>query len=279
MVVTAAFVRKLFRKRPEWSHKGDFGRLLVIGGSRTYTGSPALVSLAALRTGADWVDVFSPQRAADVAASFSPDLITYPQKGDFLNPWHLKEALELEGKCDAIVMGNGLGRRMETEAFIIKFLEKTSKPCVIDADAIHTMARKKQSVKNNFILTPHAHEFFILTGTRPTANANERAKIVRKAAKEFNCTILLKGHIDVISDGSWTEQNRTGNPFMTKAGTGDMLAGICGAMLAMGAKPFEAACAAAYINGLAGDIVAKKSGQSLLASDLLAEIQSAFKAR
>lgn len=277
MEVTKAFCKKFFPPRPDWSHKGDFGRLLVIAGSRTFSGSPALVALAAIKTGADWVDIFSPRRAADIAASFSPDMITHPQRGDFLNSWHLNEAFALEKRDDAVVIGNGLGRRVETEIFLGEFLRKAQKPCVIDADAIRALAKKELLIRQNVVLTPHAQEFFLLTDKQPTDNLSERQGMVQQFAKELHCTILLKGHIDIISDGRKTALSKTGNPFMAKAGTGDTLAGICGSLLARGAEPFEAACAAAWINGAAGDLAAKEYGESLMAQDVIANIHRVLK--
>lgn len=277
MLITKQFVKKLFPSRPAWSHKGDFGRLLVIAGSKTYTGSPALVGLAAIKTGTDWVDIFSPKRAADIAASFSPDLITHPQRGDFLNSWHLNEAHFLVKRNNAIVIGNGLGRRKETEIFITEFLKNTKKPCVVDADALHILAQKEFLIKQQFVLTPHSQEFFLLTDKQPTDNLSEREGMVQRFAKKLGCTILLKGNVDVISNGKKIATNKTGNPYMTKGGTGDTLAGICGALLARGAAPFDAACAAAWINGSAGDVAAKEFGESLMAENVLEEIHRVLK--
>ena len=277
MDITKPVVKKLSPPRPDWSHKGECGRLLVIGGNKSYTGSPALVALAAIKSGTDWVDIFSPKRPADIAASFSPDMITHPQRGDFLNSWHLQEAFYLEKRCSAVVIGNGLGRRKETEIFITEFLKKAEKPCVIDADAIQAVAKKEFLIKESFVLTPHSYEFFILTDTQPTANIGERVEIVEKFAKKLGCTILLKGHVDVISDGKKTALNKTGSPQMAKAGTGDTLAGICGALLARGAAPFEAACAAAWINGSAGELATKEFGESLMAQNIIENIHKVLK--
>jgi NAD(P)H-hydrate epimerase len=277
MEVTKRFVKKLYPKRPAWCRKGDCGRLLVVGGSRNYTGSPALVALAAIKAGADWVDVLSPSRPADIAASFSPDLITHPQRGDFLNSWHLKDAVSLSRKSSAVVIGNGLGRRKETEIFITEFLRKVSVPVVIDADAIHAVSKKEILLKNSFILTPHSYEFFLLTDKQPTDNIKERTGMVQRFALKLGSTILLKGNADIVSDGKRTGTNRTGNPFMSKGGTGDTLAGICGALLARGAEPFEAACAAAWINGAAGDLAAKEFGESMMAENILENIHRVLK--
>jgi NAD(P)H-hydrate epimerase len=275
--VTKAIIKKIYPKRNPWCRKGDFGKLLVIAGNNTYTGSPALVSLAALKSGTDWVDVFSPQRASDISAGFSPDIITHPQKGDFLNLWHLKQAVSLEKRDNAIVIGNGLGRRKETEKFIIEFLKKTKKPCVVDADAIKAIAQKEFVIKKNFVLTPHSYEFFLLTDKQPTDNIKQRQGLVQRFAKKLGCVILLKGHIDIISDGKNIAVNKTGHPCMSAAGTGDVLAGICGALLARGEEPFKAACSAAYINGKAGELAANKFGESLTAQDVVNDIYRALK--
>ena len=269
-------LRKLFPKRPDWSHKGDFGKLLVIAGSRSYTGAPVLTSLAALRTGADLVVVACPERAAS-AASLHPDLIVSPLKGDRFSGNHVKEVYNLSLDADAVVMGGGLGDHKDTWKAIINIMKKLQIPCVVDADAIRAATMDKTCLKPNFVLTPHSNEFLALTGEDPRKSPEDRMKIARMYAGRLGVTLLLKGHTDIITDGNRLSTNRTGNPFMTKGGTGETLSGICGSLLAMKANPFEAACAAAYINGAAGDLAAKRSGQGLLASDILAEIPNVIR--
>ena len=267
--ISRGFVRKAYPERPAWSHKGDFGRLLVVGGSRKYSGAPALAALAALRSGCDLVTVAAPERAANIIASFSPDLITEPITGNCLNNWHTRAVLEMTKQADAVVLGGGLGRRSETMTFVQNLLARLEKPCVIDADAIHAVSANKKLLKSSFILTPHSGEFLTLTDHEPSQSIRERLEQVRLFSSHLDCTILLKGHIDVISDGKSVALNRTGNPFMTKGGTGDSLAGICGALLAAGLEPFRAACSAAYLNGLAGELASRELGPGLLASDIL----------
>ena len=267
--IPRGFVKKSYPKRPAWSHKGDFGKLLVVGGSRKYSGSPALAGLAALRTGCDLVTVAAPERAANIIASFSPDLITEPVTGNCFNNWHTRSILEMTTQADAVVLGGGLGRRSETMTFVQNLLARLDKPCVIDADAIHAVAINKKVLKKTFILTPHSREFFILTGQESGQNLKERMEQTRLFSSHLGCTILLKGHIDAISDGKSLALNKTGTPFMTKGGTGDVLSGICGALLAMGLEPFRAACSAAYISGLAGDLTSKEFDSGMLASDML----------
>jgi len=139
------------------AHKGDFGHLLVIGGSKLYSGSPAFNALAAYRVGVDLVTVVAPQRAADIVAAFSPDLITYPVTGDFFNVDHLPEVEHLlEGKS-AVVIGGGMGREPETFQFIRRFLARRKLPVVVDADALYALAEGGGTFSDKeFVFTPHA---------------------------------------------------------------------------------------------------------------------------
>jgi len=271
--VNSSILKKVYKKRKPWCHKYDYGSLLIIGGSKHYSGSPAFNALAALKAGVDLTTVAAPERAANIVASFSPDLIAYPLKGDYLNKKHLKELLELTERKTAVVIGGGLTRRKEVVEAVIKYLEKIDIPAVIDADAIHAVAKKKEILRNkNFVLTPHTFEFKVLSEIEVGENLSERIEAVRETAKNLETTILLKGHVDVISNGKKTALNKTGSPLMTKGGMGDTLAGICGALLARGNNCFDSACAAAYINGLAGEMAAKKFGESVVASNILEEI-------
>jgi len=270
-------IKKIYKPREKWSHKGDFGSLLVIGGSKRYSGSPAFNALAAYRSGVDLVTIAAPKRAADIIASFSPDLITYPLEGDYLNESHLDDIFLLTQNSDAVTIGGGLERNEETLETVRKILKGLTISCVIDADAIHAVATDKKVLRENFIVTPHSNEFYVLTGKKPEPDVRKGVEIVKNAASELGCITLLKGHIDVISDGKQIATNKTGNPYMTVGGTGDTLTGICGALLARKVDPFEAACAACYINGLAGDLAAKKFGEGLMASDLINEIPNVIK--
>jgi NAD(P)H-hydrate epimerase len=273
--VNRAILAKMYKRRPQWSHKGNFGRVLVIGGSKKYSGSPAFNALAAIRAGADLVTVLAPRRAADIIATFSPDLITQPLAGDYVSGKYMGTMLELAEDHDAVVIGGGLERRPETLKVVAEFIAKNEVPCVIDADALHAI--KKLRLKPSHILTPHSHEFFELTGIDPVYDRDKRVKQVSDFASAKNCTVLLKGSFDIVSDGKDSFINMTGNPYMTKGGTGDTLAGICGAYLARGVKPLDAACAAAYVNGVAGTLAARRFGESLMASDLIEEIPRAIR--
>jgi NAD(P)H-hydrate epimerase len=275
-IVKQSILKQIYKPRPDWCHKGDFGHLLVIGGSRKYSGSPAFNALAAYRSGVDLVTVAAPRRAADIIASFSPDLITHPLDGDYFDDSHLKEVLELAKSANAVVVGGGLERYKSTLIAVRKFLKKIELPCVIDADAIHAI-KKKSIIKRNFVITPHSNEFFVLTGIQPETDIERRVAMVKNVATQLGCVIVLKGHIDVISDGMRTAINKTGNPYMTVGGTGDTLTGICGALLARGVDPFDASCAACFINGMAGDLAARRYDEGLMASDLIDEIPNVLK--
>lgn len=272
--INRSILKEVYKKREKWCHKYDFGSLLVIGGSKIYSGSPAFNALAAYRSGVDLVTIVAPERAANIIATFSPDLITYPVKGDYFEPKHLKEVIELinSSKFNACVIGGGMGRKEKTKKFILKFLEKIEIPCVIDADAIYAVSENLSVIKKNFVITPHSYEFYVLSKEKVGNNLEERIIKTKELAKKLKTTILLKGYIDVIADWEKYALNKTGSVYMTVGGTGDTLAGILGAILAFGVEPFKAACASAYINGKAGELASKRYGVGMLASDLINEI-------
>jgi len=266
-------LKKYYPKRNRWAHKGDFGYVLIVAGSERYTGSPIFNGLSALRAGADLVTIVGHKRAMDIAASFLPDLITYPLDGE-LGLKHVPKILELAKNFNALIIGGGLKRAPKTYKAIQKIIKKINLPMVIDAEAVRAVAEDKSVLKNKkAILTPHSEEFRILTGEKVEEDINKRKEKAKRWAKKLGVVILLKGHIDVISDGEKIFLNKTGSPFMTKGGFGDTLAGICGALLARGFSLLEAARVAAFINGKAGELAAKKFGEGVLASDIFPLIE------
>lgn len=283
--VTKDILKDVYKKRPRSARKYDYGLLMVIGGAEFYSGSPAFSALAAFRAGVDMVRIISPKRTADIIASFKPDLAAYPLPGTHLNKEHLSTLLSMteaaksasRGKT-AVVIGGGIGRSEETQKTIIEFLEKTSVPVVIDADGIHAIAKNPEVIFGKpFLITPHKQEFSLLIGKSVDGlSDNEIIKIVQEEAKRLKTIILLKGAKDIISNGQETGVNETGTGFMTKGGMGDTLAGIAGGLIARGTDIFKAALAAAYINGIAGEIATKKFGESVMASDLIDSISEAI---
>ncbi len=262
---------KVYPKRNKWIHKGENGYVLAIAGSKKYTGSAIFNTFSALKSGADLAVALGPKRAMDVAACFSPDIITFPLEGDFLRKKHFSYIMRIinSKKFNSLIIGSGLGRDEQTLFVVRQIIKETNLPMVIDADAIWAVAENKEIIYGKrAILTPNSREFEILTNEKINPDLRERKIKVKEWAKKLNCSIILKGYIDVISDGEKIALNKTGSPLMTKGGFGDTLAGILGAILAKDISPFESAQIAAFINGRAGQLAAVTYGQSIVASDI-----------
>jgi len=260
------------KPRPIEAHKGDFGRLLIIGGSETFSGAPALAALAALRTGVDLVYVAAPRDTAYAIATMSPDLITVKLEGSHLDSRSVGVIEGLLDRATAVVMGSGFGLHRDTVSAVkplFNLIGKKKMPLVLDADALKVFAEFKHRVNFPVVLTPHLGEYKILTGEDIPNDLSDRVKHVCRVAGELGVVIVLKGHVDIISDGINTKLNLTGNPGMTVGGTGDTLSGITGALLAQGFTPFQAAVAGAFINGAAGDFVRDEKGYHLVPTDLI----------
>jgi NAD(P)H-hydrate epimerase len=267
------YLKETLKQRDPSAHKGQNGRVLIVGGSRRYFGSPALIALAALRTGADLAYVLAPDYIANTIASYSPDLIVWGYEGERLSEDALSLFYELKARTDAMVIGNGLTKQPAVLEMARELIEKWDKPVVIDADCIQPNFKFNPQT----LITPHLVEFQRLTGKKPPQNEKERATLVKKEAKNLNCTILLKGGLDIISDGGGIATNNIHNAGMTHGGTGDTLAGIAGALLSQKYPIFEAGCMAALINGMAGNLAFKKYRYSLIASDIITEIPNIMK--
>jgi len=266
--------------RSPWSKKGDYGRILVVGGSRVFTGAPALAALASLRMGADLAAVFAPKEASLTIKAYSPNLIVFPYKGEYLSLENVDELVKLAEKFDVVVVGPGLGLESETLEAVLEFFSKLTpgKRLVVDADALKALARDLAVIRGfKAVLTPHAGELRIVSGIKVGESIDERVEAAKALAKAVNSTVLLKGHVDVITDGEKVKLNRTGNPGMTVGGTGDVLSGVTATLLSWSGDPFRAASAAAFINGLAGDLVALRKGYHILATDLLDALPEAYK--
>lgn len=266
-------VEAVSRNRTPDSHKGQFGRLLVIGGSETFTGTPALSSLAAYRTGVDLVTVAAPETAVQTIASFSPNLITLNLPGVAISSAHLKLLSSQFEKSSALIIGPGLGFARETFNAVRKILKiylRMKKPLLIDADALKALGAVRKKMLNEFVVvTPHSTEFHSLTGKNPSSDFKTRAEEVKTFAATSGAVTLLKGYVDVISDGVSVKLNRTGNPGMTIGGTGDILAGVVGGLMAQGIEPYRAATAGAFVNGAAGDFAEENLGYHMTPTDLI----------
>ncbi len=176
---------------------------------------------------------------------------------------------------DAVVIGPGLGRDPETLVAVHNLIRALEKPLVIDADGITAVAKDVSCLEGKQgVITPHKMEFYRLSGTKLDAGLEKRMEQVKSFAKRLGVTILLKGRHDIITDGKRVKVNQTGNPGMSVGGTGDVLAGLVGALLGKGLAPFDAARLAAFANGYAGDIAFRELSYGMTASDLLDKIPS-----
>jgi len=259
----------LYYPKPEKnSHKGDNGIIAVIGGG-PYTGAPALAAMAGLRSGCDLAYVCVPSRIWRVVASFAPELIVKEMEGEYFSPHNIQEIEDIVEKSHVILVGPGMGKEKESREAVKTLLERymDEKRFVIDADAIEAVG--DMYFRKNAIITPHAGEFRKLTGISLPDDMEGRKKIVMEEAEKRNATILLKGPTDIISDGKNVKMNVVHNESMTVGGTGDVLAGIAACMLSKGVDAFHAACMAAFINGMAGNMAFDDYGYGMVAGDLM----------
>ena len=278
-------LKNIYKPRIGGVRKYNFGLLTVIGGSELYSGSPALSAMAAFRAGVDMVRIIAPKRAADIIAGFSPNLVAYPLDGNWLLKEHLATLVSMtesakvvsKGKT-AVVIGGGMGRTEKTQEVILEYLSQVSVPVIIDADAIHALEKNPKIISGKpFLITPNRYEFFILTKKELyNLSEEEKVKIVQEEAARLQTTILLKGKTDIIANSKEVVLNEIDCPYLTKGGTGDTLAGICGALIARKIDLFSAAQAGAFINARAGQLAAQNDGEGLLATDLIDAIPEAI---
>ncbi len=256
-------------EREENSVKGDNGRVLVVGGSRRFTNTPAIVALGALRTGVDLVTVAAPERTARIAPTFALNTVSEPLDGDVLGPDHVDSVVAQAETADCLVIGPGLGDDEETREAVSAVLDGYKGSVVLDADGLHAASRDPWVLDEQTVLTPHAEEFKLVAGVHPGEETAERKEAVEEAAAELGCTILLKGPDDVISDGGDAVVSTTGNPYMTRGGTGDILAGIVAGLMAQDTQPFQAAVTGAEVNGAAGDRALDRHGPGFLLEEMI----------
>jgi hydroxyethylthiazole kinase-like uncharacterized protein yjeF len=259
------------RRSPD-AHKGDSGRILVIGGG-PYTGAPALAAMAALRAGADIATVATPKGASKTISGYSPNLIVRGLSEDHLVPSDMDILKDLIARHHVVVVGMGLGRHPETKEALARIIPLCNK-VVIDADALQPDLPLKG------IVTPHAGEFKRISGIAlPEAHRayyQERIDPLKLYAKDHGLVVLLKGRVDLITDGETVRGNTTGNPGMTVGGTGDVLAGVTAALYAR-TTALPAATAAAFVNGRAGDLVYLEKDYGMVATDVIEKIPEAMR--
>jgi len=263
----------VYYPRPERnSHKGDNGRILVVGGG-PFTGAPALAGMGAMYAGADLAHIAVPKPAAIPVACYSPNLIVHPLSDDVLVTQDSDKIKNLWKKSDAMVIGPGLGDDSRSKHAASELIRRCPLPMVVDADALDAVRANPRIITGkNVVLTPHKGEFERLTGIRLSEDLEKRGAQVCQAARKMGSIIIVKGRIDLVSDGKTVTKNKTGNEAMTVGGTGDVLSGICGCLLSKGMDPFHAARLAVFLNGAAGDLAFQEKGYGLLASDVAEKI-------
>ena len=271
MELTHENILSILPDRDICGHKGDFGKILLLCGSRGFTGAAYLAAMGALRSGAGLTFLGVPESIYEIEAVKlnEPVVFPLPDEGGKLSADAVPEILERLPKMDAVLIGPGLGQSAGTLAVVKAVLEYAECPVVLDADGINVAAAHKDILRgrtNPTILTPHAGEFARLGGD----SGADRHKAAEAMARELGCILLLKGHNTVITDGQATYINPTGNPGMAVGGSGDVLSGIIVSLLGQGIAPLEAAACGAWLHGAAGDICAEEIGQyGMLPTDML----------
>ncbi len=282
-VTDAEFVRDIIPERNDNSQKGDYGKLLVVAGSRGMTGAAYLASQAAIKSGAGLVTLACPDTVNSVLESKTTEVMTLPLSDDDGHfSYTAASTLTARAKAfDAILIGPGIGRHEDTIEMVRTVIKNANVPVIVDADAIYAVSRDKSILQEctcDLIFTPHAMEMSRLMGLDIAYIEDNRIQVSREFCEEIGAVLLLKGHHSIVTAPSLTQYiNNTGNSGMASGGSGDVLAGIVGAFAARGIDASATAAAAAYIHGLAGDIAMERCGmESMTAMDLLECLPEAF---
>ncbi len=261
---------ELYPVPKQYSHKGNNGVVTVVGAG-AFTGAAVFSTLAAYRTGADLVYTFVPGDSVRTVASFSPSIMAFPAGENSLSAESIDDMMPWIGRSGAVLVGPGTDA--SSGDFIRTLIGRITCPLVIDAGGIEVAGRHRDLLRGkDAVITPHAREFTALTGARLQEDTDSRRQDVMKWAAELGVTILLKGAVDIISDGKRVRLNDTGNPGMTVGGTGDVLAGVVAALMSKGLGAFNAARLGAYINGCAGDLCFRRKAYGLMANDVIEAI-------
>ena len=278
ITLTSSLVKKFIPSRKSNSRKGDNGKVLVVGGSYMYHGAPILSSLAALRSGTDLVYTAVPKINVQSTRAISPDLIVIPMADSKLTRGTVNKLLgQAPQDLDSATIGMGLAiQDVEALKLLVKSLLNRDVRLSLDASSLVKEVLPLIANKN-VVVTPHTGEFKRLFGEIPPENKVKRIQAVEKYAKNNSITILLKGEIDIISNGVKTFTNVKNTPAMTVGGTGDVLSGITAGFLARNRNSLEAASSAAFVNGLSGKITQKHFGLHITATDLIENLPNVLK--
>lgn len=266
------------------SHKGSYGRVVIIGGSVGMSGAISLAGLGALRGGAGLVYLACPKSTWSAVAAIEPSCLTVPLPEDANGRLAIPSIPEILTACqhaDAVAIGPGLGQSDDLHEVVSHIVRHVGVPCVVDADALNLLVDRLEILATTpavRVLTPHPGEFARLTGLTTTAVQANRESLAIEFAQKHRVVLVLKGAGTIVTDGLRVFINRTGNPGMATGGTGDVLTGLITALIAQGADPFDAACLGCHLHGLAGDIAAEElSPPGMIASDLPRYLPRAWK--
>jgi NAD(P)H-hydrate epimerase len=270
--------------RPADSNKGNFGRVLIVAGSRGMSGAAVLCASAALRGGAGLVTLAVPQEILPIVAGANPCYLTAPlsqDEGGRLSAGAESEILSLAKANTVLALGPGLGRGPALPALLATLLAQTQLRAVLDADGLNAFQKQTERLRNRrapLILTPHPGEFARLLNIEIPAVQARRVELASQFAAEYGVILVLKGHATVVTDGRRLYRNNTGNPGMATGGTGDVLTGLIGALLGQGLEPFAAAQLGVHLHGMAGDLARDALGEiSLIATDLIQYLPQVFR--
>ena len=270
-------------KRPEDSHKGMYGAVLVLAGSRGMAGAAALSGAAALRSGAGLVRILSPLEVQPTVASFDPSYMTYPvaQDGDGQVDYDGgRKALDrFLSTTDVLAVGPGLGRSDGLARLISWIIENVALPLVLDADGLNNLGSASLARAGGapWIVTPHPGEMARLTGRTIAEIQSDREGSAAALAKRLRAIVVLKGAKTVVTDGDQVFVNTTGNPGMATAGAGDVLTGVIASLIGQKLSPFDAAVMGVYAHGLAGDIAKDSHGEmGMIAGDIVDSLPDTF---
>lgn len=264
-------VLSLLPDRDPWGHKGSFGKILLLCGSRGFTGAAYLAAMGALRCGAGLVFLGVPESiyAIEAVKLNEPVVFPLPEEDGKLSALAIPEILNRLPQMDAVLVGCGLGQSAGTLEVVRTILDKAECPVILDADGINVLAGHKDILRGRrfpTILTPHDGEFLRFGGIL----GEDRMASAARFAADWNCIVLLKGHRTCITDGRTGYRNVTGNPGMAVGGSGDVLAGVIVSLVGQGIAPLEAAACGAWLHGAAGDVCAGELGQyGMLPTDML----------
>lgn len=279
--ITLSTAKKLLRKREPNSHKGDNGKLLIIGGSAEYYGAPILAGLGALRAGVDLVYLYVPECNFEVTRATCPDFIVRKYTSEYFSPRAASAIIEFGKTCDAVLIGPGIGNRESVIEGTLEILKGLHLPTVIDSSSMIALKKiKKYPLEQDILITPHRNEFTNLVDRDIDVKESDPKSMVllRSLAMDLHLNIILKGREDlIVSDEGDIAKNLTGNSGMTVGGTGDVLAGVAGGLIAQKNSTFVSAQIAAFLTGTSGDEAFKEYGNGLTASDVAENIGRVLK--